>query len=333
MPLSRWLKIGLTCSKGEGKRSTATSQGTLPEELAECPSTADRLALEVISLEVPHPLRFRYAYVFVWVGMQNHHDAKMTPDEFEALIADSEAAFVFGAWLRTVGTPAVRWSSGMYRLLGLHRSVPASHELFVEAIHLEDRRPGAKMSPLEAVGSHREIRVRHAAHGYRVIRSYSRYLAAQAQGPRQQLGLLFDASESTVNGLIAAHVLERFGHLIDVSVPAAKITQGSDVDELDRTLPLTPELVRAARGMLDWTVQDLAEASGLSYSTARRVEYASDRGVTYAMAMMFRQTFEAQGVRFVKIGASTGVVRVSPNTPPADRASGASGDRHKVPTA
>lgn len=257
----------------------------------------------------------------------------MTPDEFEALIADSEAAFVFGAWLRTVGTPAVRWSSGMYRLLGLHASVPASHELFVEAIHQEDRRPGAKMSPLEAVGSHREIRVRHGAQGYRVVRSYSRYLAAQAEGPRQQLGLLFDASESTTSGIVAAHVLERFGQLIDVGVPSPQVTRGSDVEELDRTLALTPELVRAARGMLDWSLQNLAEASGLSYSTARRVEYASDRGVTYAMAMMIRQTFEAQGVRFVKIGASTGVVLVSAKTAPAGCASGASGDRHKVPTA
>lgn len=210
----------------------------------------------------------------------------------------------------------MRWSSGMYRLLGLHPSVPASHELFVAAIHQEDRRPGAKMSPLETAGSYREIRVKHGAQGYRMVRSYSRYLPAQVEGPRQQLGLLFDADESTTSGLVAAHILERFGHLIDVSVPPARLTKGSDLDEFDRTLPLTPELVRAARGMLDWTVHDLAEASGLSYSTARRVEYASDRGVTYAMAMMFRQTFEAHGVRFIRVGASAGVVRVSANTAP-----------------
>jgi hypothetical protein len=63
------------------------------------------------------------------------------------------------------------------------------------------------------------------------------------------------------------------------------------------------------------------------------VEYASDRGVTYAVAMMFRQTFEAHGVRFVNIGASTGLVRVSATTVPAGCASAVSGDQHKVPTA
>lgn len=81
------------------------------------------------------------------------------------------------------------------------------------------------------------------------------------------------------------------------------------VTDLDTGQPLTAELVRAARGMLDWTMNDLAEASGISYSTVRRAEVSMDRIVTSAMQLMIRRAFEREGIRFIRVGEVAGLVR------------------------
>ena len=52
---------------------------------------------------------------------------------------------------------------------------------------------------------------------------------------------------------------------------------------------ITPTQIRGARGMLDWSMNDLAEAAGLSTSTIRRMEMAGSQPISeQAFAMTTR---------------------------------------------
>lgn len=77
-------------------------------------------------------------------------------------------------------------------------------------------------------------------------------------------------------------------------------------DTANRPLPdasdghlLTAVQVRGARGLLDWTARELAERSGVSYSTVRRVETRGPRTVRDENLRVVRTTFERHGVEFI----------------------------------
>jgi transcriptional regulator with XRE-family HTH domain len=60
---------------------------------------------------------------------------------------------------------------------------------------------------------------------------------------------------------------------------------------------MTPPQIRAARGLLNWTVQELAEKVGVDRSTIAKIEsgrYASDAETLAAIC----QVLEAAGVEF-----------------------------------
>jgi transcriptional regulator with XRE-family HTH domain len=63
---------------------------------------------------------------------------------------------------------------------------------------------------------------------------------------------------------------------------------------------LTPSLCRAARGMLDWTQNELAERSSVSRSTIRDYEGARHE-LHRATAAQLIQALEAGGVIFLEI--------------------------------
>ena len=70
---------------------------------------------------------------------------------------------------------------------------------------------------------------------------------------------------------------------------------------------LTPELCRAARGLLDWTQADLADRAEVSRGTIRDYERAH-HDVHRATAAQLRQAFEKANVVFVEIeGIGTGL--------------------------
>jgi transcriptional regulator with XRE-family HTH domain len=79
-------------------------------------------------------------------------------------------------------------------------------------------------------------------------------------------------------------------------------------------LPLiTGAQVRAARGILRWSVRDLAEASGVSASSIRRIE--EDEGVPETrdvrILWTLRSTLEKGGVEIMTGPDSHGAVRPS----------------------
>lgn len=78
---------------------------------------------------------------------------------------------------------------------------------------------------------------------------------------------------------------------------------------------LRPEQCRAARALLDWTQEDLAERAGISRSTVRGFENGQHE-LQRASAAMIRMTLEQAGV--ILIGADeqgVGVRFQSPHRP------------------
>ncbi|MFD0982569.1 helix-turn-helix domain-containing protein [Tropicimonas aquimaris] len=58
--------------------------------------------------------------------------------------------------------------------------------------------------------------------------------------------------------------------------------------------------IRAARGALRWSVEDLAERSGVSGSTIKRIEATEGAPKSTAPNLMaIRSTLEAEGIEFI----------------------------------
>jgi hypothetical protein len=73
-----------------------------------------------------------------------------------------------------------------------------------------------------------------------------------------------------------------------------------------RETSISSQQSRAARGLLDWKLADLAAASGLGLSTIKHFE-VSVRRTTRANLMAIRDAFEQAGVIFESDGESVGV--------------------------
>lgn len=66
----------------------------------------------------------------------------------------------------------------------------------------------------------------------------------------------------------------------------------------DAAPPLTPGQVRAARGYLGWSAEQLADKAGVSFSTVRRVETPGERGVRDQSIAAIRKALERAGIAF-----------------------------------
>jgi predicted transcriptional regulator len=74
----------------------------------------------------------------------------------------------------------------------------------------------------------------------------------------------------------------------------------------NNNLMLTAEQIRAARGLLDWSQPQLAEAAKLSLPTVRRMEGPIGPGrSTVANVEAIRRAFEDAGVVFLGAGESS----------------------------
>jgi hypothetical protein len=77
----------------------------------------------------------------------------------------------------------------------------------------------------------------------------------------------------------------------------------------DLALPLTSEQIRAGRALLNWSVRELSDASGISATTIKRIEAHGSDTVRKASVDAIRQTMENAGIEFMasadaKVGLS-----------------------------
>jgi hypothetical protein len=71
--------------------------------------------------------------------------------------------------------------------------------------------------------------------------------------------------------------------------------------------PLTSAQIRAARALLRWSAEDLAERSLLSVATVRRAELTEEAtSMTAANDLAVRRTLEAAGVIFIDENGDAG---------------------------
>ena len=61
---------------------------------------------------------------------------------------------------------------------------------------------------------------------------------------------------------------------------------------------LKPAQIRGARGMLDWSMVDLARAASVSVSTVKRSEYGESQPVSDESFITIKTAFENAGVQF-----------------------------------
>jgi hypothetical protein len=73
-------------------------------------------------------------------------------------------------------------------------------------------------------------------------------------------------------------------------------------------MSILPQQCRGARGLLDWTLVDLAAASSLGLSTVKNFENAI-RDTTPANLLAIRRALESAGIEFIpaKNGKGVGV--------------------------
>ena len=76
-----------------------------------------------------------------------------------------------------------------------------------------------------------------------------------------------------------------------------------------KLVPLTGFQIRAARAILRWNADDLANASALGINTIRRAELADDvTSLTVANDLAIRRALESAGVEFIdENGGGAGV--------------------------
>ena len=80
------------------------------------------------------------------------------------------------------------------------------------------------------------------------------------------------------------------------------MTQPKHLDQPQAETPadcLSHAQIRAARAYLGWTALQLAEESGVSFSTVRRVEMPGPRAVRDENLAAIRDAFTRHGVRFI----------------------------------
>lgn len=87
-----------------------------------------------------------------------------------------------------------------------------------------------------------------------------------------------------------------FARLDDAQAPLRR-ARGLDVDLAQ---PVTGFQVRGARGLINWSIRELADASGVSTTTIKRVEAApADRPVREPIGGLLSRALQVAGVEFV----------------------------------
>lgn len=89
---------------------------------------------------------------------------------------------------------------------------------------------------------------------------------------------------------------------MDAKLARAEADLGAASSGTVNDASISPEQCRAARGLLDWSQDELSRRSGVSRGTVKKVEGGDQLSPLHARAL--RQTFEAAGCVFIGEGAA-----------------------------
>jgi transcriptional regulator with XRE-family HTH domain len=73
----------------------------------------------------------------------------------------------------------------------------------------------------------------------------------------------------------------------------------------ESTVLPSSDQIRAARGLLNWSIRELSEASGVSVASLKRIEGQREASVRRESVEAIVRTFRAQSVRFSFCGDGT----------------------------
>jgi hypothetical protein len=93
------------------------------------------------------------------------------------------------------------------------------------------------------------------------------------------------------------HHLEVTGQAVTQEVRSGEVDLGFDFDTPKYP---TSDQIRAARGLLNWSSQDLANAAGVSLASIKRIETLGETSVRKWVLSNVVQAFDQQGVRFIR---------------------------------
>jgi hypothetical protein len=120
---------------------------------------------------------------------------------------------------------------------------------------------------------------------------------------------LEDELQKRLGEIVFSTLCEKLGRSALLSVESDIATTGS----------LTPDHLRAARALLNWSMSDLALESGLSISTIKRIEL-EPQDVTRRSYRLVVDTLRGGGIRFVALdGGTIAVAKASRAAPPVPR--------------
>lgn len=118
---------------------------------------------------------------------------------------------------------------------------------------------------------------------------------------------LEDELQKRLGQIVFSTLCEKLGRSALLSVESDLAATGS----------LTPDHLRAARALLNWSMSDLALKSGLSISTIKRIEL-EPQDVTRRSYRLVVDTLRGGGIRFVTLeGGTIAVAKASRAAPPA----------------
>ena len=145
-------------------------------------------------------------------------------------------------------------------------------------------------------------------------RVLSDYRAAIQGGGLYEAEYRIKAADGTYRRILAraAPVKDRSGTVLEwqgVTLPLDAVPGQETRDREDAELPaLTGAQIRGARGLLDWSLAQLATASGVSVSTIKRMEDGSESSTRPSKSDAVRRALQAHGVAFRTID---GVIWIS----------------------
>ncbi|WP_336487373.1 PAS domain-containing protein [Methylobacterium nigriterrae] len=226
-----------------------------------------------------------------------------------------ESLGLTGNWGWTFATHTQIWSPGLFNILGLEvGSVRPDYDYMLGLVHPDDRAGLESAGEIMRSGvfSDRTFRIIRRDGTMRVLVSRGEVFHAPDGQPLGAAGVLLDVTDrerfarscpggpapSGVDPAAAPGPAE--AEAPPDSVPPIGIEQ-----EIDR------RQLRAARALLEWSMADLAQASGLSFSSVRRLEESPDGGTPRSRQAAIA-ALRAAGIDFSRSpGRAVAVARVA----------------------